>query len=302
MTPDHPSKAQLVQPLDIVDRIARHRDSLRPSERRAAQAILDDLGAGASASIAELARKAGVSQATITRLARAIGLKDVREMKVALARASAVGNRFISGAEELHDPETTVSRRVLGDLIQAVQVNEALLDPAEMKTAAQMLVDARMIYIFGMGGSSTVLSLEAGNRLFRLGIASSAVTDSMTQRMVAASVQAEDVVLALSMTGALGELNTSCATAKGYGARLIALTAIGSPLAGIADLSLPVQTLETDFIYKPSASRYAMMMVLDVLMTELALLRRPVSQDILRRVKLALDGYRQGNDRQPLGD
>jgi RpiR family carbohydrate utilization transcriptional regulator len=294
-----------VQPLDIVDRIARHRDALRPSERRAAQAILDDLGAGASASIGELAKKAGVSQATITRLARAIGLKDVREMKVALARASAVGNRFIATAEsgQETDAPPSVSQRVLGDIIQAMQVNEALLDPAEVQAAAGLLDSARMIYIFGMGGSSSMLSLEAGNRLFRLGLAAAAYTDGMTQRMVAASVQAEDVVLAFSMTGGLGELNTSCATAKGYGARLVALTAIGSPLAGIADLTLPVQTMETDFIFKPSASRFAMMMVLDVLMTELALLRRPVSQETLRRVKLALDGFRQsGNDRQPLGD
>ncbi len=294
-----------MQPLDIVDRIARHRDTLRPAERRAAQAILDDLVAGASASIGELAAKAGVSQATITRLAKAIGLKDVREMKVALARASAVGNRFIAAPDEAddQDPAASVSKRVLGDIIQAVQVNEALLDPSEVRTAAAMLNDARMIHIFGIGGSSTVLSLEAGNRLFRLGLGASAVTDGMTQRMVAASVHANDVVLALSMTGAISELNTSCATAKGYGAKLITLTAIGSPLSGLADLSLPVQTMETDFIFKPSASRYAMMLVLDVLMTELALLRRPVSQETLRRVKYALDGYRNGgDDRQPLGD
>ncbi|MCY1310345.1 hypothetical protein D9M69_432320 [compost metagenome] len=72
---------------------------------------------------------------------------------------------------------------------------------------------------------------------------------------------------------------------------------------------LPVRTLETDFIFKPSASRYAMLMVLDVLATQCALLQQDQSKERLRRLKLVLDSHRGetgpslGPDsRQPLGD
>ncbi|MBS7758802.1 MurR/RpiR family transcriptional regulator, partial [Klebsiella pneumoniae] len=91
-----------------------------------------------------------------------------------------------------------------------------------------------------------------------------------------------------------------------YGARLIAVTALGSPLAARADVLLPVRAIETDFIFKPSASRYAMLLVMDVLATRLALLQQDDSQERLRRLKYVLDAHRgqgaPGDSRQPLGD
>ncbi|MCZ7009799.1 hypothetical protein OH413_24520, partial [Salmonella enterica] len=59
-------------------------------------------------------------------------------------------------------------------------------------------------------------------------------------------------------------------------------------LAARADVLLPVRALETDFIFKPSASRYAMLLVLDVLATRLALLQQDDSQERLRRLKYVL--------------
>jgi len=105
-----------------------------------------------------------------------------------------------------------------------------------------------------------------------------------------------------STTGNVPELLANCEVAKEYGVQLVAITALGSPLAGMADVLLPIKTLETDFIFKPSSSRYAMMMALDMLMLELALSQKERSQELLRRLKYVLDTHRGGNDRQPLGD
>ncbi|MNF11919.1 DNA-binding transcriptional regulator HexR [compost metagenome] len=65
-------------------------------------------------------------------------------------------------------------------------------------------------------------------------------------------------------------------------------------------LALVVQ--ENDYIYKPSSSRYAMLAMVDVLATALAMANKRQSRDRLRRIKLALDSHRGGADRQPLGD
>ena len=55
---------------------------------------------------------------------------------------------------------------------------------------------------------------------------------------------------------------------------------------------LSLRTLETDFIFKPSASRYAMMLVMDVLATQLALLQQEPNKERLRRLKYVLDAHR----------
>jgi DNA-binding MurR/RpiR family transcriptional regulator len=45
-----------------------------------------------------------------------------------------------------------------------------------------------------------------------------------------------------------------------------------------------------------------MMLAIDLLATELAMARQEETRDRLRRIKLALDEYRGGPNRLPLGD
>jgi RpiR family carbohydrate utilization transcriptional regulator len=136
----------------------------------------------------------------------------------------------------------------------------------------------------------------------RLGRPVASYQDAVLARMVAGTLNREDVVLAFSVSGHTPELLSACEIAREYGAQLIAVTATGSPLAALADEVLPIRALETDFIFKPSSSRYAMLLAMDVLATELALLAKPQSQALLRRIKYVLDTHRGGGDRQPLGD
>jgi DNA-binding MurR/RpiR family transcriptional regulator len=161
-----------------------------------------------------------------------------------------------------------------------------------------------MIYVFGMGGGSTALADEMRFRLVRLGRPVASYQDGLLQRMVAATLSREHVVVALSVTGQTPEMVESCRIAREYGARVIALTAPASPLAQLADWLIPIIANETDFIYKPSTSRYAMLMALDLLVTELAVKQGETSRELLRRMKHALDAYRGGggDERQPLGD
>ncbi|MCG5074380.1 MurR/RpiR family transcriptional regulator [Paraburkholderia tagetis] len=319
---------------DIVARIAQCVPDLRPAERDVAALILDDLAAAARASIGELAQRAGVSIASVTRFAKAVGCHDVRELKLRLAQAAAVGERFLRAAQEdggsrdagkaglrkrragdapasssatsSAPSEDVLATRVYEEIHAALARNHELLRQAPFAEAAAALAQARMIYVFGMGGGSSALADEMRFRLVRLGRPVASYQDSLLQRMVASTLSPDCVVVALSVTGRVPELLDACRIARDYGAKLIALTAPASPLAALADWLVPLVASETDFIYKPSSSRYAMMMALDVLVTELALTQPEASRELLRRMKLTLDAHRgtagRGGQRQPLGD
>ena len=79
--------------IDIISCITDRFVELTATEKRIAQFILDDVQAATTLPIAEMARLTQTSQASITRFARAIGCKDVRELKVKLAQSMAVGQR-----------------------------------------------------------------------------------------------------------------------------------------------------------------------------------------------------------------
>lgn len=286
---------------DIVARIAECAPELRSAERKVAALILDDLTGASRASIGELAQRAEVSVATVTRFAKAVGCRDVRELKLRLAQAAAVGQRFLQGSAPGAEPGR-IATRVFDEVRTTLTHNHQLLLQAPLAEAAAALRDARMIYVYGMGGGSTALADEMRFRLVRLGRPVASYQDGLLQRMVASTVSRECAVIALSVTGRVPELVESCRLARSYGATLIALTAPASPLAKLADWLIPIVAFETDFIYKPSSSRYAMMMALDALVTELAVSQGDESRELLRRMKHALDAHRGGGDRQPIGD
>ena len=129
-----------------------------------------------------------------------------------------------------------------------------------------------------------------------------AQSDGLLVRMMAAAVARQDVVVALSLGGYTQEVVESAAIARQYGAKVVAITPAGTPLAAQADVLLALVVRENDYIYKPSTSRYAMLAMVDVLATALAMANKRQSRDRLRRIKLALDSHRGGEDRQPLGD
>nr|VUD35204.1 transcriptional regulator [Raoultella sp. NCTC 9187] len=83
--------------IDIISCITDRFLELTVTEKRIAQFILDDVAAAAELPIAEIARLTSTSQASVTRFARALGCKDVRELKMKLAQSLAVGQRFYSG-------------------------------------------------------------------------------------------------------------------------------------------------------------------------------------------------------------
>lgn len=230
---------------DIVARIAQCVPDLRPAERDVAALILDDLAAAARASIGELARRAGVSVASVTRFAKAVGCHDVRELKLRLAQAAAVGERFLraappdgsspragkgrsgkarsggASAPSAGLSEDALATRVYDEIHTALARNHELLRQAPFAQAVAALREARMIYVFGMGGGSSALADEMRFRLVRLGRPVASYQDSLLQRMVASTLAPDCVVVALSVTGRVPELLDACRIARDYGAKQV---------------------------------------------------------------------------------
>lgn len=283
--------------MDIVSKINECLVHLRPSEQKVARFIINDLNFAANAPINELADKAGVSHASITRLARALGCTNVRELKLRLAQSAAIGERFIN--------ETPVEQKdipaVYSAIVEILQLNAGLISEQMISTAAELMINAPRVVIFGVGGGSSIMAQEVHNRLFRLSVQSNAYSDPMLMRMSAASVDKGDVVLCLSLTGYSPDVEAAVQIARDYGSQIIAICP-DSRLSKLADVHLPILTQESDFIYKPSASRYVMLAAIDILASQVAVLNQRKSREKLRRIKHELDEHRQGPERLPLGD
>ena len=118
------------QEIDILSRITTDFAALRDAEKKVAELIYADIEFVTEASISDIAQRAGVSDASVTRFARAIGCTNVRDLKTRLTRALAAGRRFIQEAT----PEDSSS--VVYDIAtQTLALNRDLLAQADGRAA-----------------------------------------------------------------------------------------------------------------------------------------------------------------------
>lgn len=289
---------------DILSQIKDSYGDLRPSERRVADAVLADVSFSVDASNAEIARRADVSEPTVTRFCRAIGCDGVRDFKLKLAQSVVVGRLYLSptpSPEPGEDPSPQWST-VFGEARNALATVERSIDPADVLRAADMVASARQVVVFGLGGSSATLALETQNRLFRYGIVVSAHSDPYVMKMMAASLKPNDLVIAISSTGRTREVIDAVTLARHYRAGTLAITAPASGLSAEVDLALTVEIPEFPSALKPTASRYAFLAILDLVSTAVGYRLGPDARETLRRIKYTVINHRKGNTMEPLGD
>jgi DNA-binding MurR/RpiR family transcriptional regulator len=287
---------------DIVSALKDNTNAMSKADQRLAEVILSDVDRAVHASTTELAQWSDTSTPTVTRFCRKLGFKNLREFKVHLAQARAVGVRFLAG-QTSSGSHSEAAEQVVRRAQQALEMQLALLDSETIQQAVTALQHAGRIAVFGSGGGSTIVAQDVEHRLFRLGLAVNAYQDSQMLQMVAATLKKGDVLLAISTSGRFADLANACDIARGYDATVIGMTRPDAPLCAHLDILLPVDIPEEkSFVNQPTASRYALLAVIDVLASELAIAIGEGALENVRRIKHHLVAYRDHDDSQPLGD
>lgn len=287
--------------LDLISKLKEELPSLNKAMRKVAQMVLDDFNFVLKASNAQMAEKADVSEATIVRFCRQIGCDGLPDFKLKMAQSIAVGERYLIPSNRDYSDQD-VSQRVLHGALEALTLVGQQLDTEAVNQAANALVNADKVLVAGSGGGSTINAQDLQFRLFRMNINIVNYPDSLLQGMVAATLKERDVLILFSASGLNREMIALVEQAKSYNTHTIAITRSGSKLAGLVDTALEIDIPEHDDIFRPTASRYAMMGVGDILSTAVGYMKGDEVTDDLRRIKFFLVNNREEDGSNPLGD
>ncbi len=289
---------------DMILQMRELLETLKPAEARVAAVILKDPEFALHASSATLAERAEVSEPSVTRFCRTLGCAGVRDFKLQLAQSLVVGAIYFSDRVANAHVDSPLSFRnvVFQGARQAIDLAEAQIDDAKVVAAIDIVAGARRVLVFGVGGGSTSLAQETQFRLFRYGISVTSYLDPYLIRMVVSTVGPEDAVILISATGRTKEIIEAASIARQYHARTIAITRDGSQLAQAVDVPLTTKIPEDSDVMKPTASRYAFLVAMDLLATGVGYKLGLSAQENLRRVKFNLMNIREGEVLEPLGD
>ncbi len=157
--------------LDILSQIKDSYSELRPAERRVADVVLADVTFSVDASNAEIAKRAEVSEPTVTRFCRAIGCDGVRDFKLKLAQSVVVGGsvspRRRRPARSAPMPHRC-GPKCFGEARNALNLVERQIDPLDVIAAAELVGQRPPGAGVRLGGSSDLRwRLETQNRLSR---------------------------------------------------------------------------------------------------------------------------------------
>jgi DNA-binding MurR/RpiR family transcriptional regulator len=290
---------------DILSQIKDSYSELRPAERRVADVVLADVTFSVDASNAEIAKRAEVSEPTVTRFCRAIGCDGVRDFKLKLAQSVVVGRLYFAPAPpagEVNSDASPLWTEVFGEARNALNLVERQINPRDIVAAAELVASAHQVLVFGLGGSSTSLAIETQNRLFRYGVVVTAHSDPYVMKMTASTLKPNDLVIAISGTGRTREVVDAVQLAKHYRAKAICITAPDTDLAATADVALTVDIPEFPDPLKPTASRYAFLAIIDLVSSAVGTRLDPDARETLRRIKYTVLNHRKGRVLEPLGD
>ena len=286
---------------DLLSRIGRLSPKMSPAEQRVADLVLSDLDFAVHTHTTDIASRAGVSAATVTRFCRSVGCRGLRELKLDLAKILAVGDRYLHpriAVTRTSEAVTEIVSRIHRSLDTLVEQ----ISDETVKRAASAIAGAKRVMIFGGGGGSSMVAMECENRLFRLGLSASHCNDAQLQLMMAATLTAEDVLIALSITGRYEPIIRATVVADQYGAHTIAVTAPESPLSRVTSDVVPFLVEEPENILSPTPARYVLLALIDILAYEVAAIRGEAAMEPLRRIKYQLVNTRDDDDSKPLGD
>lgn len=249
-------------------------ETLSPSERQVADFVLEYPDEVVTLTMASLSKQVKVSEPTIVRFCRKLNFSGYQEFKIAMAKGSSRTEdtlKIIHEEVKLTDTLEEISGKVVNSHILALQQTFACINYEQMEQFLKYLMQANRVDFYGLGGSGTV-AIDVENKFIRTGINTRCCIDAHIQLMWASLLGEKDVIVIFSNSGMTKHFVNVMKTARKNKVKIVLITSGNNTvLTKLADITLQIRARETCYKKEPSSARVAMLAIMDVLVTTIAL-------------------------------
>jgi RpiR family transcriptional regulator, carbohydrate utilization regulator len=290
---------------NLLERIQERYGTLRKSERVVADFLRQNSGTRLDSSITELGRNLGVSEATISRVSRALGYEGYPDLKLSVAEGSRPKSAYANIPVEIDESDSLIrtSGKLVSLLVSGLQGTQRMLDAHRLEQAVEALHKARKIVFVGVGGGAAICD-EAAHMFLKAGFDAASYRDSYTQTIIAAQLKPGDAMVGISHTGTTTAVADAMLLAKKNGAATIAITSNAqSDVANAGSVCLTtwgstqqVVPLHGDFL----EGRLSQLFLVDLLYVGVLFRAGKTTAENLRLTGVALEehyGRRSGDDK-----
>ncbi len=271
----------------ILSKIRRLYPELGRGEKKIADWILAHPQDIISMSISDFAATCGCGDATVFRFSRRLGLVGYQALKIAIAQEVASYTPDNISIEKTDDCITIYTKR-MKDIIQALETTKNVLSPKELKNAANVIIAAKRIAIFGLGNSASI-AIDAQHKFMRAGLNAIAYCDNHLQAIAASHLRNGDVAIGISHSGSSVDIVEALRLASQNGAATICITNSGSsPVEKYSDIRLYTKADETRYTILAMCSRIAQLAIIDAIYTYIVYNADETAAEAIRETERAL--------------
>lgn len=215
------------------------------AEKKIAEWIIENPNGLIPLSITELAEKCGCGEATIVRFAKRLDFGGYQELKISIAREE--GTSELTNGITATDSCCEIFEKVSNDIYCSLELTKGSLNQANFDLAANIILNADQIAIYGLGNSSAV-ALDFQHKLLRVGCRAAAFSDNHMQVISASHLTDRDVAVGISHSGSSKDIVDALKIARERGAKTISITNKGkSPIVKVSDIALFTVSNETQY-------------------------------------------------------
>lgn len=243
----------------VLDNLKETYEELSTTEKKIADFILHSPEETINYNVSELANASGTSDATIIRFCKHIGYSGYYQLRIMLSRE-------VGRIEHVQETKTDGISDLFREYASNIMSIGRNIKEERFKECANLLMNCHCVHIVA-AGNTTPLGQYLGFRLGRLGIRASyhVLPEYYLNDIVLA--QKEDIVFAISQSGASKQVVQAVQLAMERGIRTIAVVGYEySPVSRLADYLLPAIVPAQAFDYRKNYAHLYEMAVIDALL------------------------------------
>lgn len=250
---------------DILRKIDSIYEDLSKSQKVIARYILDHASDVPNLTVTELAARASSSPASVIRFCQMLNVKSFTLLKVEIA--AALVNEKPVDLEILYQEDLTfIKQKLLESSYQAMSDTLNYLDEETLSQATQLIEQAEVMYIYGVG-ASYLTAENVAQKWARVGKLTMVSNDRHLMATRLSACKQKAVFVVVSNSGKTAEVLSLQKIAKENGIQTIAITQFGNnPLAQKAEVVIrTVKTNESEYRSAATASLHVQFMTVDVI-------------------------------------
>lgn len=270
----------------VLNQICTLYDSFFETEKKIGDYIIRNPKDIVDVTVGELAVKCQVSEASISRFCKKIGLKGFHHLKISIAKelVNSEDNEEYSNDISIDNKKQSL-KSILANKVAELTQTVSMMDTDNLDEILNKINNARNV-LFAAAGNTIPVAMDGAYKLNQIGIPAISTPVLETQLAYSYNLTADDVVIAISNSGeSTGVINIIEAAKQNKAITISITNHDNSSIAKLSEYHITTASLEKMLFDEYCFSRVSATMVIEILYLFLTSMRKDAYKSIMQHEK-----------------